>query len=76
MQIGDFKKFKNGVTVLYEHCNIYDVYMIDIDEDRIELSDNMGMVIGTIDSDQINECAIINYNDNGRMINLSDLGDE
>ena len=76
MKIGDFKRFKIGVTVLYEHCNIYDVYMIDVDEDRIELSDNMGMVIGTIDSDQINECAIINYNDNGRMINLSDLGDE
>ena len=37
---------------------------------------NMGMVIGTINSDQINECTIINYNDNGRMINLSDLGDE
>lgn len=76
MQIGDFKRFKIGVTVLYEHCNIYDVYMIDVDEDRIELSDNMGMVIGTIDSDQINECAIINYNDDSRMINLSDLGDE
>lgn len=76
MQIGDFKRFKIGVTVLYEHCNIYDVYMIDVDEDRIELSDNTGMVIGTIDSDQINECAIINYNDDGRMINLSDLGDE
>lgn len=73
MQIGDFK---NGVTVLYEHCNIYDVYMIDVDEDRIKLSNNMGMVIGTIDSDQINECAIINYNDNARMINLSDLRDE
>ncbi len=27
MQIGDFKRFKNGVTVLYEHCNIYDVYI-------------------------------------------------
>lgn len=76
MQIGDFKRFKIGVTVLYEHCNIYDVYMIDVDEDRIELSDNMGMVIGTIDSDKINECAIINYNDNGRMINLFDLRDE
>lgn len=76
MEIGDFKKFKNGVTVLYEHCNIYDVYMIDVDEYRIELSDNMGMVIGTIDSDKINECAIINYNDDGRMINLYDLRDE
>lgn len=37
MQIGDFKRFKIGVTVLYEHYNIYDVYMIDVDEDRIEL---------------------------------------
>lgn len=76
MQIDDFKRFKIGVTVLYKNCNIYDVYMIDVDEDRIELSDNTGMVIATIDSDQINECAIINYNDNARMINLSDLGDE
>lgn len=50
--------------------------MIDVDEDRIELSDNMGIVISTIDSNQINECAIINYNDNSRMINLSDLEDE
>ena len=24
MQIGDFKRFKNGVTVLYKHCNIYE----------------------------------------------------
>lgn len=44
MQIGDFKRFKNGVTVIYKHCNIYDVYMIDVDEDRIELSDNMGII--------------------------------
>lgn len=76
MQIGDFKKFRNGVTVLCNHCDFYDVYMIDIDEYRIELSDNMGMVIGTIDSDQLNKCTIINYDNDGGMISLSDLGDE
>ena len=76
MQIGDFKKFRNNVTVLCNHCDFYDVYMIDIDEYRIELSDNMGMVIGTIDSDQLNKCTIINYDNDGGMINLSDLGDE
>ena len=77
MEIGDFKRrFKNGVTVLYKHCNIYDVYIININKNKIRLSNNMGMVIGTIDSDQINECAIINYNDDVRIINLSDLGDE
>lgn len=76
MKIGDFKKFKYGVTVLCNHCSIFDVYMIDIDEDRIELSDNMGMVIGTIDTDQLNECAIINYDNDGKMIELSNLGVE
>lgn len=76
MQIGDFKKFRNNVTVLCNHCDFYDVYMIDIDEYRIELSDNMGMVIGTIDSDQLNKCTIINYDNDGGMISLSDLGDE
>ena len=50
--------------------------MIDIDEDRIELSDNMGMVIGTIDTDQLNECTIINYDNDGKIIKLSDLGVE
>lgn len=76
MQIGDFKKFRNSVTVLCNHCDFYDVYMIDIDEYRIELSDNMGMVIGTIDSDQLNKCTIINYDNGGGIISLSDLGDE
>ena len=76
MKIGDFKRFKYGTTVLCNHCSIFDVYMIDIDEDRIELSDSMGMVIGTIDTDQLNECAIINYDNNGKMIELSNLGVE
>lgn len=76
MKIGDFKKFKYGVTILCNHCVIFDVYMIDVDEDRIELSDNMGMVIGTIDTDQLNECTIINYDNDGKMIELSNLGVE
>lgn len=76
MKIGDFKKFKYGTTILCNHCNFFDVYMIDVDEDRIELSDNIGMVIGTIDTDQLNECTIINYDNDGRIIKLSDLGVE
>ena len=76
MQIGDFKKFKNGVTILCNHCDFYDVYMIDIDKYRIELSDNMGMVIGTINSNQLNKCIIINHDNDGRIINVSDLRDE
>lgn len=76
MKIGDFKRFKYGVTVLCNHCSIFDVYMIDVDEDRIELSDSMGMVIGTIDTDQLNECTIINYDNDDKIINLSNLGVE
>lgn len=75
MQIGDFKKFNYGVTVLCNHCDYYDVYMIDIDNYRIELSDCYGMVIGTIDSDQIKNCEVINYDDNGNIIKLGDLSD-
>jgi hypothetical protein len=36
--------------------------MIDIDEYRIELSDSFGMVIGTIDADELNSCEIISEN--------------
>lgn len=73
MQIGDFKKFKHGVTVLCNYCDYYDVYMIDIDEYRIELSDSFGMVIGTIDTDQLSKVEIINYDGDGDMIKLGDL---
>ena len=75
MQIGDFKKFKHGVTVLCNYCDYYDVYMIDIDESRIELSDGYGMVIGTINTDQLNNCEIINYDGDGNIIDLGDLSD-
>jgi len=75
MQIGDFKKFNNGLTIICNKCDYYDVYMIDIDEDRIELSDQMGMVIGTINTSELNKCEIINYNGNGEICNLSDLNE-
>lgn len=75
MKIGDFKKFNHGVTVLCNYCDYYDVYMIDIDEDRIELSDCNGFVIGTINIDQLNNCEIINYDGNGTIIELGDLYD-
>lgn len=73
MQIGDFKKFNHGITVLCNYCDYYDVYMIDIDEYRIELSDSFGMVIGTIDTDQLSKVEIINYDGDGNMIKLGDL---
>ena len=73
MQIGDFKIFNHGITVLCNHCDYYDVYMIDIDEYRIELSDRFGMVIGTIDTDQLSKVEIINYDGDGNMIKLGDL---
>lgn len=55
-------KFNEGVTVICKFCNFFDVYMIDIDEYRIELSDSFGMVIGTIDTDELNSCEIISEN--------------
>ena len=73
MQIGDFKIFNHRITVLCNHCDYYDVYMIDIDEYRIELSDRFGMVIGTIDTDQLSKVEIINYDGDRNMIKLGDL---
>ena len=55
-------KFNEGVTVICKFCNFFYVYMIDIDEYRIELSDSFGMVIGTIDTDELNSCEIISEN--------------
>lgn len=75
MQIGDFKKFTYGITVSAKHCVIYDVYMIDINEHRIELSDSFGMVIGTIDVDQLNDIEIFGYDENDRIISLGDLNE-
>lgn len=55
-------KFNEGITVICKFCNFFDVYMIDIDEYRIELSDSFGMVIGTIDANELNSCEIISEN--------------
>lgn len=53
MQIGDFKRFKIGVTVLYEHCNIYDVYMIDVDEKKTV--EELGLLWGIYDLELANQ---------------------
>ena len=75
MKIGDFKRFDYGATIICGYCDYYDVFMVDIDEDRIELSDENGMVIGTISIDQLDNIEVINYDDNGRMTQLGDLND-
>ena len=66
-------RFNYGVTVICEACDYYDVYMIDADEYRIELSDNIGMVIGTIDISKLSECEIVNYDGDGNITSLSNL---
>lgn len=68
-----FLKFKYGVTVVCGSCDYYDVYMIDVDEYRIELSDSYGMVIGTINANQIDNCEIIDYDAEGSISALRDL---
>ena len=35
--MNDFMKLNNGAIVSCGDCNFYDVYMIDIDDDRVEL---------------------------------------
>lgn len=75
-----FFKNQHGATVVCGACDYYDVYMIDIDEDRIELSDCYGMVIGTISVEQLNNCEYIEYDSDGRysddkIFNLGDLCD-
>lgn len=68
-----FVKFKYGVTITCGPCDYYDVYMIDVDEYRIELSDSYGMVIGTINADQIDNCEVIDYDGEGNITVLKDL---
>ena len=63
-----FKKIKNGAFVTANGCSFCDVYMIDIDDERIELSDLNGFVIGTIDHNTLYEpIELIPYNDDGRI---------
>lgn len=65
--MNDFIKLNNGAIVCCGDCNYYDVYMIDIDEDRIELSDENGFVIGTISRDTYEDVEILEYDDDGRI---------
>ena len=63
-------KLANGCVLWCDASSFYDVYYIDIDDDRIELSDCDGFVIGTIDHNQIwDECAYIEYDANGHLYN-------
>lgn len=57
-------KLKNRVTILYGDCTYFDIYMIDADNDIIELSDYDGLVIGTINTNNLEDCEIIEYGDN------------
>lgn len=62
-------KFNNGITLTCGPFAYFDVYMIDIDDDRIELSDNTGMVIGTISTAEcLADCEVIEYGSDGRML--------
>lgn len=62
-------KFNNGITLICGPCAYFDVYMIDIDDDRIELSDSNGMVIGTMDTAVcLDDCEVIKYDSDGRML--------
>ena len=61
-------KFRYGASVYCDACDFYDVYMIDIDENRIELSDYNGMVIGTISQNEIwDKCEYIKFDKNGYL---------
>ena len=70
---------KNGGLVLADNCCFCDVYLIDIDEDRIELNDYNHFVIGTIDHNNIYDMVeVLKYDDEGcisdDIITLCDEG--
>ena len=63
-----FFKIKNGAIVECESSSFLEVYMIDIDDSRIELSDQYGMVIGTIHWREVKgECTYIEYGNDGHF---------
>lgn len=65
-------KLLYGSIVVADACDYYDVYMIDIDENRIELNDINGMVIGCIDHNSIyDRVEIIKYDKNKHITNNS-----
>lgn len=67
------KNLKN--CIMYADCaTFYDVDSIDIDEDRIELNDCNGMVIGIIDYNNVwDEIGIIHRNDKGELTEKSTI---
>lgn len=61
-------KFRNGCFVMADCCSFCDVYMIDIDDERMELNDYNGFVIGTIGYEDIQDSVeLIEYNADGHM---------
>lgn len=44
-------KLQNKTTIDADNCRYYNVHLIDIDNNRTELNDAYGMVIGTIEAD-------------------------
>ena len=59
----------NGATVFSDDCNIYDVYMLIIDEDEksIDCSDANGFTIALIYYEDSESCGFINCDENGRL---------
>lgn len=57
-------KTRNRVTILYGDCAYFDIYMIDINNDIIELSDYNGLIVGTINTNNLKDCEVIEYGDN------------
>ena len=61
-------RLKYGGLIFGNGCSFCDVYLIDIDNERIELSDIHGMVIGTIDHNTIYEdIEMIEYDSSGHL---------
>ena len=59
--------FNNGSIVWCKECTFYDVYNVDIDDDRIELNDESGFIIGTIDTSMLDKCYYLSYDNDGRF---------
>lgn len=69
----DLKQLNNAI-VFADCATFYDVDSIDIDEDRIELNDTAGMVIGVIDYNNVwDEIGIIHRNDKGDLTGKSTI---
>ena len=61
------KKF-NDAIVFADCASFYDVCLINIDNERIELNDYNGFVIGVIDYENVwDEIGIINRDSEGRL---------